>query len=392
MLVVGGSTDGYLSPCGCTKPMSGGIRRRATVLEMLRAAPNSVLVENGGLAKGISRQDQLKAEALIQVLNRVGIDALNITAADAALGLGGITSLKNLAPNLNMVNGHVIPNNRLGIAIGVHVKGTYITSVTKSPDSLRHPLGVAVRSAFHTIDYSLREANDLEAIPVLMYDGDLDSARKLPGVEGFRVVVYRSSGSPPSTPVVVGNTVFVTPGEKGKFVTTIEVSATSNGAYRVYDLWPDVADSAAASKVFKDYLRRVATENLLKSLPRRKTPAFAGNAKCMSCHTKAAKVWKGSAHSKALATLEREGHDRDPDCVGCHVVGLSSSRGFVSKQKTPALTNVGCESCHGPGAIHAARPKTVRMPKSGQKSCISCHDRENSPNFDFRKYWQKIAH
>lgn len=362
------------------------------MLEMLRKAPNSVLIENGGLVKGWSRQDQLKAEALVQVLNRVGVDAMHITPAEAALGIGGLTSLQNLAPNIPMVSGHVDPGNRLAIRIGVTVEGAYITTVSKSPEALRRPLGVAVRSAAQTIEAGLREAEELDAIPILLYDGDLDSARKLPGVLGFRVVVYRSSGSPPNAPVVVEKTAFVTPGEKGKFVTTIEVSPGSVGAYRVYDLWPDVKDSAAATPVIQDYLRRVSSENLISAVPRRKTPAFAGNAKCMSCHSKAATVWKGSAHSKALATLEREGHDKDPDCVGCHVVGLSSTKGFVDKKKTPSLANVGCESCHGPGSLHAARPKTIRMPKSGERSCMSCHDRENSPNFEFRSYWKKIAH
>lgn len=372
--------------------MSGGIRRRATVLEMLRKAPNSILLENGGLVKGIGRQDQLKAEALVQVLNRVGVDALHITPTEAALGLGGITSLQNMAPKLKMLNGHIASGNRLGIDMGFYAKGAYITSVSKAPEALRRSFGVAVRSAAQTIAAGLEEAKDLEAIPVLLYDGDLDAARRLPGVHGYKVVVYRSTGSPPQEPIVVGGTTFITPGEKGKFVTTIEVSTGSTGGYRVYDLWPSVADSAFASTVFQDYLKRVTREDLLSGVPRRKTSVFAGNAKCMSCHSKAAKVWKGSAHSQALATLEKEGQGRDPDCVGCHVVGLSSTKGFVSRTKTPQLANVGCESCHGPGALHAARPKTIRMPKVGQKSCMSCHDRDNSPNFDYGTYWKKIAH
>ncbi|MBC8065424.1 MAG: cytochrome c family protein, partial [Chlorobia bacterium] len=113
---------------------------------------------------------------------------------------------------------------------------------------------------------------------------------------------------------------------------------------------------------------------------------------CGKCHTESEKVWKKSKHAVALKTLEREGHDRDPDCVECHVVGLASIYGFTSRKATPGLTDVGCESCHGPGAKHSLTPKEVPMGKVGQESCMPCHKSENSPHFDFAKYWAKIAH
>ena len=95
---------------------------------------------------------------------------------------------------------------------------------------------------------------------------------------------------------------------------------------------------------------------------------FAGNAACASCHTRATQVWKHSLHAKALETLQKRAHDRDPDCLPCHVVGLSSRNGYRSPKLTPQLAFVGCESCHGSGADHAKDP-FVRLGKVGEKAC-----------------------
>jgi hypothetical protein len=161
--------------------------------------------------------------------------------------------------------------------------------------------------------------------------------------------------------------------------------------YGVFSLGPEVKDDPDAARLYRTYLGRVETEKLLDKMPRAPSAAFAGNAKCIECHPKAGEVWKQSKHAAALATLERDGHARDPDCVSCHVVGLESEKGFRSRAETPQLTDVGCESCHGPGLAHAIMP-TLKMGIAGEKSCAKCHVPAHSPNFDFLTYWKRIAH
>ena len=86
------------------------------------------------------------------------------------------------------------------------------------------------------------------------------------------------------------------------------------------------------------------------------------------------------------------------------------------------MTQNGCENCHGPAADHvkvesglaaatdqqkealraALRMKIIANEgnKDGQnfeegqvvKNCMRCHDLDNSPDFDFQKYWPAIKH
>ena len=78
----------------------------------------------------------------------------------------------------------------------------------------------------------------------------------------------------------------------------------------------------------------------------------------------------------------------------------------MSKEKTPKLTDVGCEDCHGPGEKHVAAElsgseatrqtlrKAMVLTKADAKKqhCVSCHDLDNSPDFNFDLYWPFVEH
>lgn len=119
---------------------------------------------------------------------------------------------------------------------------------------------------------------------------------------------------------------------------------------------------------------------------------FATSETCANCHKAEYQVWQKSRHSQAFAALETKQRVFDAACVGCHSVGFQQ-RGFVNIKATPQLAHVQCESCHGPGAEHAKLPKAGAYPTPpAPVSCVTCHDRDNSPDFVFQKYWPLVAH
>ena len=160
-------------------------------------------------------------------------------------------------------------------------------------------------------------------------------------------------------------------------------------------LTEDFQDDPDTTQIKLGYLSRVEAENLLAMVPRRPSPngsAFAGSRACMPCHAQDYRIWQKTAHAKAMQTLVDEKHDKDPECVVCHVVGLDIEGGFQSMEKTPTLKDVGCESCHGPARKHAEDPENNRLGKAGKESCMTCHVPAHSPGFDFDAYWKKIEH
>jgi hypothetical protein len=192
----------------------------------------------------------------------------------------------------------------------------------------------------------------------------------------------------------------VNAGQKGKYLGQLEIKTDAEGdvateALLAMPMEERIGDDPGVRDVLKQYLRHVATENLLSKVPKQKSPngqAFAGTAKCVTCHAKPHQIWKKTPHARAFKTLVDKGHERDPDCVGCHVVGLEFAGGFRGIEQTAHLKDVGCESCHKPQATHAKNPKAVKPKKVGAASCAPCHVPDHSPRFNFKTYWAKIKH
>jgi hypothetical protein len=241
----------------------------------------------------------------------------------------------------------------------------------------------------------------------------------------------------------------VSVGRKGKFIGVVGVYRTGN-ADRPYDLRYELVEmtedylTAKAdekdhpiSKLMEGYTQELKRDNYLaqygqvphllqamapvkedgKALVGRKgedRPTFVGSDACKGCHKKAYEIWKKSGHGHAYQTLvkaERPSlRQHDPECIVCHTVGFGHTGGFKGAEVTEKLKNVGCESCHGPGSIHAANKNNVEwqkrvnpwrhLPVAQRKNamdqmCQKCHDIDNDVTWmhgGFDRKWKLIAH
>lgn len=391
-LVLYGSTNGHLSPCGCTSPMSGGIRRAATVIRQREAGGDAVFVMTGDLVSGRSRQDELKAETYAESSRTLAASGVEFGVQEAALGPGNLLQMDQLSDG-KLLSSAVIPSSSIPLTSAVEQAPFMIASVSRVPEQVARPIGAMPASTGQVIDSLQKSAREKGLMLVLLYDGDEDQARSLAVAHpDLAAVVYRSTSDPPAEPSKVGNTVLITTGFHGKWVVSVGEENSKFADYRVFPLGPDVPDDKEVSGVYSNYLQRVSRENLLAQWPRHATAAYAGSQACRSCHAGAYRVWEHSAHFHSLHDLVLQGHGRDPDCVSCHVTGLSSLTGFYSEEKTPQLADVSCESCHGPALRHSRAPRAFRLPPIGEKQCVTCHTLDNSPRFQFAAYLRKIRH
>jgi hypothetical protein len=108
-------------------------------------------------------------------------------------------------------------------------------------------------------------------------------------------------------------------------------------------------------------------------------PEYVGADACKSCHQDIYAAWSNTKHSRAINRLTRGDKDGG-QCIRCHVTG--SPDRIAREGGTPSFPNVQCESCHGPGSLHAAdgtvRTGIKKMPASA--NCEACHN-DKSPHF-----------
>ncbi|MCX8156015.1 MAG: ammonia-forming cytochrome c nitrite reductase subunit c552 [Verrucomicrobiae bacterium] len=122
------------------------------------------------------------------------------------------------------------------------------------------------------------------------------------------------------------------------------------------------------------------------------SPVFAGSTECSACHRSAHGGWLQTRHGNALASLKRINMHNNSRCLPCHTVGYGLPTGYKSEALTPDLANVGCESCHGPAAAHAANPfdPTTRPVKElASQLCGGCHTDAHHPTFN---EWETHLH
>lgn len=77
---------------------------------------------------------------------------------------------------------------------------------------------------------------------------------------------------------------------------------------------------------------------------------------CFTCHRQQGGSWTETKHNKAFDNLP-EKYRTDTSCLRCHVTAYGEKGGYaagMSATDAKPLQNVGCESCHGPGSVHAA--------------------------------------
>jgi len=390
-VVVGGDSQGYLTPCGCVDPMSGGIRRRATAYRALRVPDRTVILENAALVAGMDRQSELKAETLAQAMELMQVDAVNLGAGDGRLGVGTLGTIARLTKDRVVATG-LVESERLSLPPWRAVGPFLVGGVSTQGKALAQNLGEASLLLDESVQRLADEAEGTRRQPILLLDGDEADARALAGrFPTLRLIVYRSSAQATDQAHEIGATWLVSPGPQGKRFLTLSWTGDRFTRLLAVDLGPSVQDDPAVARIYAAYQRRVRDEALLDRRPRTAGAKFAGSLACRSCHAADYDVWAKSEHAGALKTLEDDGQDRDPDCTGCHVTGLDSTDGFQTRSLTPDLANVGCESCHGPSADHAAQPAT-KTPQDAMASCRSCHNAEHSPSFEATPYWHRIRH
>jgi len=398
-IICTGQLNGYLEPCGCTRPQLGGLARLDRLISSIEPAP--VLLDNGGLTKSVGRQAHIKWQTMIGALGMMGYRAVNVGEKDLALGADFIKS-EAAAANVPLISANIVrPDGKLIFkpfvilninGLRVAVVGLLGADVAKSlPVKLIAPAD-AVERVITQIEGKCDRTILLAHMP---REQAQPLARKLP--ECLFVLCAHQGDEPDIRQTADG--LFLFAGSKGKYVISIKTSPAPGGkaaAVRAeeVELGPNLRDTKRITDLLTFYQQVVRMEDLLGKIPREPhlKGLYAGTKECASCHPAAINVWRKSKHAHAYATLVKQNRQHDPECVVCHVIGLKNVGGFRSMEATPQLANVGCEACHVPGKAHCENPERYKTLEASKKWCVNCHEPDHDPKFELDKSWPKIEH
>lgn len=468
-LLLSGEMHGYIEPCGCSLNQMGGLSRRADLLKQMRDRGWPVTAfDVGGLVNNPARrQARLKlAMALksLKVMNyggvalgreelHVGVENLLTTTEDDRPAFLASNLLLLGAPDVVSQPYRVIAVGKLRIGVtavfGESMKGPEIGRARAEGEVADVEVLDPVESLTKSLAALEAEKPDLL---VLLSHAKRDESEKLAAKFPQFDIILSAGGpeDPDPQPKLLGKTLFVLSGQKGKSVGVVGVYPESKDGRLRFELVSLDGDRFRDAPEIKDQMREyqatLQVHNLVAGEPAIESPwnaqikesnPFVGVKVCGECHKKAYEKWLSTGHAKATESIKRgrAGDDGrykadfisriyDPECVNCHVTGWSPDpklvvrykTGYESEQATPHLLGQQCENCHGPGGRHAELERKFVSDKSvesevekfrelayigldqvAEKRCVKCHDGDNDPHFKtdgdvFEQYWEEIKH
>jgi len=378
--------------------------------------PLILAVDGGSLFTPREHVRDLVDNTNLNGMVRMGYAAATIGEYDLRMGAGyllervGMTGLPMVSANVYdaatgkpLVQPYMIVE-RGGVKFGITgaMAADLDIRLEKGVESSGVTVGDATE-ALRTLIPEIRKKADF--VLVLSHMG-LDQSKALAAaVPGIDFLVVGNQANYAAKLFDVGTTVFLQPGYKGQYVSVCRLRFDASGVYLGHegetiamdDKAPADASMALLMKEHKAAVERIGKEKAAEQAQAREAQkreeyretCLGVQGSCRRCHQSQFDQWQTTAHAKAFATLETAQQSTNPACVRCHTTCEVELKQDGTEAVPAEMQNVQCESCHGLGAKHA------RDGSYGQVSvanCLACHDKENSPDFNYAEYLPKVTH
>lgn len=407
LLAVVYSSDerGEIRSPGAKKADLGGLGRRATFLEQVRAETHDVLALHAGdLFAGNGQQARLKAGLAVRTLAEMRYDAVTLGELDLSFGRAYLEVIfKEIA--LPIVSCNVVhadthkPFAPHPYILKEMLGGYEVLILGATSQAFRTQFeaeGLKVLPLEETLRRYLRQLASGRLVIVLAHAGRDEASQLARSVPGIDLIVVGHMDNPPlpaERAWRVGDTLLVVSQPKGRHVGRLNLSLNDKAMpVRMFNEHVPMDNTLAEPEgflaLFKHY-QAALRELVPAGAPG--PPQYATAQRCYECHEQAAAVWVRSQHARAMESLVSMGQEFDPECVGCHSLGYGKPGGFVSLETTPKLANVQCENCHGPGLDHLLN-QDAPYGENAAQSCVQCHTDDFSPDFHYAEYWKEIIH
>ncbi|HEX5132796.1 MAG TPA: multiheme c-type cytochrome [Candidatus Krumholzibacteria bacterium] len=404
---------GEIRSCGCAAHDRGGLGRRATFLKALAdTTGDMLLIDAGDFFSSNINYGIEKAEVTLKSMARMGYHGVVIGEDELGFGVDYIVrrareaEVPVLVSNLYdaVADTLLFPASRIvtmpsGLRVGlVGVLSPGLPLPPQVPEGsvdVRDPL-----SAVQPLVDAMR--GDVDVVVVLAHMGRGDAQRFAQALHGVDLVLHGHDGKPMRQVRRFGDSYLLQLSARGLYMGVAYATLRPGGGIAslsdaMIEMDNRFEDDEAIAKLFQSYDFDIAAKEqatlptALTNVRNLAKESFRGDTACRECHEDIHDQWLESKHAHAWETLVQRGRQLDRDCTPCHTTGFYKQGGFENSVTTAHLTNVQCESCHGNGAAHAADPDQ-KTGVDARAICVDCHTAEQSPEFEFGAFWQKIEH
>ena len=354
-----GNTKSHLEPCGCYQEQSGGLPRRASIVEQIRQHGfPTLLVDAGNIFEGTQEIDTKRCQINLKAMSEMGYTAAALSEVDLSYGdtylsqQHAIATFPFLAATQNNFTQPFIIKKVKQHTIAF-IAGTLQEQETSQADIIV-ALGDPQASMHIDIVIQPDKIETTESESGILYVGSEPEGRTL----GFLALWVNSNGD-----------------LTHHYATQLSLSGNVEESQPIRQLLTDFYRQTSQSP---DFTPLFAEQHLEQDPQNGYVSAMA----CQQCHQQAYLQWSATRHAFAYQTLLKKQRHFDAGCVSCHTTGLGYLTGFQIGDPDPTLKGVQCETCHGPGKQHVGNPKKTNIRKGGDtKLCLECHDTEHSPGF-----------
>ena len=354
-----GGTKSHLEPCGCYQEQSGGLPRRAYIVEQIREHGfPTFLVDAGDIFDGKAEIDAKRCQANLKAMSAMGYDAVALSQADLSYGDVYLRQQRAVAtfPFLTSTENNFTQPLVIK-SIGQHKIAFVADGVrdqTVSQAKVVVALGNVKGSKYIEVVIQPDEIETTESESGTLYVGSKPEGKTL----GFLALWIGSDGE-------------LTRHYAAQLALTGDVKESESVRQLLTDFYRGVSQLSDATPLFA-----------AQHLERDKQNGYASAAACQKCHKQEYLQWSATRHAFAYETLLKKERYFDAGCVSCHTTGLGYPTGFQIGDQDSTLKGVQCETCHGPGKQHVGNPKKSNIRSGADTSlCLTCHDTKHSPGF-----------
>ena len=354
-----GGTKSHLEPCGCYQEQSGGLPRRAYIVEQIQEhGLPTLLVDAGNIFDGKEGIDAKRCQVNLKAMSTMGYDAVALSQTDISYGDAYLRQQRTVAT---------------------------FPFLTSTENDFTQPF-VIKSIGQHRIAFvaDVIQEEIVSQADVVVALGNPDMSKHIDVVIQPDEIETMESES---------RTLYVGSKPEGKTLGVLALWIDSDGELiRHYAtqlaLTGDVEESKSVRQLLTNFYREVSQSSDItplfaeQHLEQDQQNGYVSATACQRCHQQEYLQWSATRHAFAFETLLKKERYFDAGCVSCHTTGFGYSTGFQIGDQDSTLKGVQCETCHGPGKQHVGNPKKTNIRRGADTGlCLECHDTKHSPGF-----------